>query len=132
MTNPILYKSSCINGSIIAFLLAYAYYKNLLPKYIIGLILTVVITSILNHKTTNKIAKWCDRIFAFVSILALGYYIYTSKKSNRILMFFLLFLICSFYLIAKQKNIQIQRQNKAHFLAHVCATGLILLIVVNK
>ena len=137
MTNPILYKSSCINGSIIAIILSYAYYKNLLPKYIIALLLTVIITSILNHNTTNKVSKWCDRIFAFITIAALGYYIYTNNQQNKTTkytMFALLFAICCLYLFAKQKQIQDQKevQNKAHLLVHICATLLILLIIFQR
>ena len=134
MTNLILYKSSCVNGSLIAILLAYAYFKNLVPKYIIAFLLTVIITSIINHKTTNKVAKWCDRVFAFITIVALGCYIYTNNqqtKTTKCTMFVLLFAICALYLFAKQKQIQDQKevQNQAHLLVHICATLLILLIV---
>jgi uncharacterized membrane protein YfcA len=137
MTNPILCKSSCINGAIITIILACAYSKNLLPNYIIALLLTVIITSILNHRTTNKAAKWCDRIFALLSIVALGYYIYTNKsasKSIKYIMFGLLFAICALYLIAKQKQMQgqIETQNQSHLLAHICATILILIIVIHR
>ena len=134
MTNTILCKSSCINGSIIAILLAYAYFKNLLPKYIIAFLLTVIITSIINHNTTNGVAKWCDRIFAFITIVVLGYYIYTNNnqiKPMKYTMFALLFAICALYLIAKQKQTQGQYelQNQVHLLTHICATILMVLIV---
>ena len=134
MTNPILYKSSCINGSIIAIILSYAYYKNLLPKYVIALLLTIIIPSILNHNTPNKVAKWCDRILAFIGIVALGCYIHTNNQQNKTIkytMFALLFAICSLYFLAKQKQIQgqIEVQTRVHLLVHICATLLILLII---
>ena len=133
MTNLILFKSSCINGTLIASFLAYAYYYRLLPKYIIAILLTVIGTSLLNHKTTNTVAKWCDRIFAFITISSLGIYIYSTKKTNRISMFILLFLICAFYYLAK---VILPRQtyisNTFHILSHISATGLIIMIVVNK
>lgn len=133
MTNLILFKSSCINGTLIASFLAYAYYYRLLPKYIIAILLTVIATSLLNHKTTNKVAKWCDRILAFSSILFLGIYIYSTKKTNRAIMFILLFLICAFYYIAKiiLPN-QTYISNTFHILTHISSTVLILMIVVNK
>lgn len=132
MTNLILFKSSCINGTLIASALAYAYYYRLLPKYIIAILLTVIGTSLLNHKTTNKVAKWCDRILAFLSILFLGIYIY-SKETNRAIMFILLFLICAFYYLAKVIiPIQTHISNTFHILSHISATGLIIMIVVNK
>lgn len=133
MTNLILFKSSCINGTLIASFLAYAYYYRLLPKYIIAILLTVIATSLLNHKTTNKVAKWCDRILAFSSILFLGIYIYSTKKTNRVIMFILLFLICAFYYIAKiiLPN-QTYISNTFHILTHISSTVLILMIVVNK
>jgi hypothetical protein len=132
MTNLILFKSSCINGTLIASILAYAYYYRLLPKYIIAFLLTVIATSLLNHKTTNKLAKWCDRIFAFLSILFLAIYIY-SKEANRTIMFLLLFLICAFYYLAKVilPN-QTHISNTFHILSHISATVLIIMIVVNK
>ena len=137
MTNLILYKSSCVNGSLIAILLAYAYFKNLLPKYIIAFLLTVIITSIINHKTTNKVAKWCDRVFAFITIVALGCYIYTNNnhsKSMKCTMFALLFVICTLYLIAKQKQKQgkYKVQNQVHLLTHICATILMVLIIFQR
>ena len=131
MTNPILYKSSCINGSLIAIFLSYAYYKNLLPTYIIAILLTVILTSILNHKITNNLAKWCDRVLAFVAIVALSFCIYKTKttKLNQYLMFVLLFLICALYLFAKQTN---TISNICHLSAHICATILIFLIILNR
>ena len=93
MTNLVLFKSSCINGTFIGSILAYAYYYRLLPKYIIAVLLTVIGTSLLNHKTTNTVAKWCDRVFSILSISFLGIYIYSTKKTNRVSMFILLFLI---------------------------------------
>ena len=137
MTNLILFKSSCINGTLIASFLAYAYYYRLLPKYIIAILLTVIATSLLNHKTTNKVAKWCDRIFAFSSILFLGIYIY-SKETNRAIMFILLFFICAFYYIAKVIPNLIKDENTKklsntfHILTHISSTGLIIMIIVNK
>ncbi len=133
MTNLILFKSSCINGTLIEYFLAYSYYYRLLPKYIIAILLTVIATSLLNHKTTNKVAKWCDRILAFSSILFLGIYIYSTKKTNRAIMFILLFLICAFYYIAKiiLPN-QTYISNTFHILTHISSTVLILMIVVNK
>ena len=141
MTNLILFKSSCINGTLIASALAYAYYYRLLPKYIIAILLTVIGTSLLNHKTTNKLAKWCDRILAFSSILFLGIYIY-SKETNRVSMFILLFCICAFYYLAKVippqslfpsfSPVTTQINDICHILSHISATGLIIMIVVNK
>lgn len=133
MTNLILFKSSCINGTLIGSILAYVYYYRLLPKYIIAILLTVIVTSLLNHKTTNKLAKWCDRIFAFLSILFLGIYIYSTKKTNQVIMFLLLFLICVFYYLAKiiLPN-QTYISNTFHILSHISATGLIIMIVLNK
>ena len=132
MTNLILFKSSCINGTLIVAILAYAYYYRLLPKYIIAIILTVIGMSLLNHKTTNKVAKWCDRIFAFLSILFLGFYIY-SKKTNRAIMFLLLFLICAFYYLAKVILLKQTYISKAcHILSHIFATILIFMIVINR
>jgi xanthine/uracil permease len=132
MTNLILFKSSCINGTLIASILGYAYYYRLLPKYIIAIILIVIGTSLLNHQTTNKLAKWCDRIFAFLSILFLGIYIY-SKETNRAIMFILLFLICAFYYLAKVILLkQTYISNACHILSHISATGLILMIVINR
>ena len=138
MTNLILFKSSCINGTLIASALAYAYYYRLLPKYIIAILLTVIGTSLLNHKTTNKVAKWCDRILAFLSILFLGIYIYSTKKTNCVIMFLLLFLICVFYYLAKiipnlikYENTR-KLSNTCHIFSHISATGLIIMIVLNK
>jgi len=132
MTNLILFKSSCINGTLIAFCLAYAYYYKLLPKYIIAILLTVIGTSLLNHKTTNKVAKWCDRVFAILSILFLGIYIY-SKETNRAIMFILLFCICAFYYLAKViLPVKTHISNTFHILSHISATGLIIMIIVNK
>lgn len=133
MTNLILFKSSCINGTLIASILTYAYYYRLLPKYIIAIILTVIGMSLLNHKTTNKVAKWCDRIFAFLSILFLGFYIYSAKKTNRLIMFLLLFLICAFYYLAKVILLkQTYISNTFHILSHIFATILIFMIVINR
>ena len=133
MTNLILFKSSCINGTLIASILAYAYYYQLLPKYIIAILLTVIATSLLNHKTTSRMVKWCDRFFVFLSILVLCMYIYSTKKTNQVIMFLLLFLICVFYYLAKVilPN-QTHISNTFHILSHISATVLIIMIVVNK
>jgi hypothetical protein len=133
MTNLVLFKSSCINGTLIGSILAYAYYYKLLPKYIIAVLLTVIGTSLLNHKTTNTVAKWCDRIFAILSISFLSIYIYSTKKTNRVSMFILLFLICAFYYLAKvilPKQAYIS--NTFHIFSHISATGLIIMIVINR
>ena len=132
MTNLILFKSTCINSILIVSILGYAYYYRLLPKYIIAIILIVIGTSLLNHQTTNKLSKWCDRIFAFLSILFLGIYIY-SKETNRAIMFILLFCICAFYYLAKViLPVKTHISNTFHILSHISATGLIIMIVVNK
>ena len=141
MTNLILFKSTCINSILIVSILGYAYYYRLLPKYIIAILLIVIGTSLLNHQTTNKLAKWCDRIFAFLSILFLGIYIY-SKETNRAIMFILLFLICGFYVLSKVippqslfpsfSPVTTQINDICHILSHIFATILIIMIVINK
>jgi hypothetical protein len=128
-----LYKSSLINGILILFILFYALYLKNLPKYIIGILLLVVVTSLMNHGMSDENIKWMDRIIAIAAISALAYYINDKHKKNYVLIV-MLALVCVFYLIAKfmKNNLNDRDYVYFHILSHVFATMLIFWIVIMK
>lgn len=131
--DSLLYKSSLINGILILFILFYALYLKNLPKYIIGILMLVVITSLMNHGMSDGNVKWMDRIIAIAAISVLAYYINDKHKNNYILIV-MLALICVFYLIAKfmKNNLNDRDYVYFHILSHVFATILIFWIVIMK
>ena len=131
--DTLLYKSSLINGILIIFILFYALYRKNLPKYIIGILLLVVLTSLMNHRMSDENIKWLDRIIAIAAIGALAYHI-NAKHENNSLLVVMLFLVCAFYLIAKimKNNLNDRDYVYFHMMSHVFATILIFWIVVKK
>jgi hypothetical protein len=108
MADPILFNSACFHGFIVAGILLYAFYTTRLPKYLIALLATVIITSVWNHGVSNDLAKWCDRTAVTITIIALSLYIYQTKQVSNIYILFLLFIVGGLYFTAKN----IKRKNK--------------------
>jgi len=131
--DTLLYKSSLINGIVIIFILFYALFWESLPKHIIGILLLVVLTSLMNHGMSDEKIKWMDRIIAVFAIGALAYYINVKYRNNHVLMVILV-LVCAFYLIAKLMKNNLNNRDYVffHIMAHVFATMLIFWIVLNK
>jgi len=79
--NTVLLYSSITIGVIMVCISIYFYHIELLPLYIITYI--GIITSIVNHSTTNEIAKWVDRFtMAFLCIVYI-FYCYRMKHSTK-------------------------------------------------
>jgi hypothetical protein len=96
-----LFNSSCVHGFIVACILLYAFFTTRLPKYLIALLATVIITSVWNHGVSNDLAKWCDRTAVTITIIALSLYIYQTKQVSNIYILFLLFIVVGLYFTAK-------------------------------
>lgn len=130
MADPILFKSSCFHGFVIAFILMYAFYKTRLPKYLIALLSTVIITSLWNHGISNNLVKWCDRVAVTITIIALCIYIYKNKFFSQTLLFLLLVAIIALYFTAKILKVKNKEYIWFHLAMHVVATILIAYIVI--
>jgi hypothetical protein len=74
--NRVLLQSSVFHGIILWGLIAVTYPQ--LPVWIIVGIILVVMTSCWNHGSTNKIAKWCDRVITAGIALILLYVLLTE------------------------------------------------------
>ena len=124
MADPTLYNSTCIHGFLILCALIYGYTNKLLPNHIILIVSLVVLSSLINHKSSHDWIKWGDRILATVAILALG--IHIIDKEAWILLV-PLFAIVGFYGLAKYwKGRGDSFYLHAHCLAHLCASVLII------
>jgi len=132
MADPILFKSSCFHGFMIAFVLMYAFYKTRLPKYLIALLATVIITSVWNHGGSNDLALWCDRAAVTITIIALSLYIYQTKQFSKSLFFLLLLSIIVSYFVAKILKIKNKEYVWYNLAMHSLATLLVIYLVISS
>jgi hypothetical protein len=130
MANSILFQSSCFHGFVIAFVLMYAFYRTRLPKYLIALLATVIITSIWNHGVSNNLAVWCDRAAVTITILALGLYIYQTKQFSESHLFLLLLAVVALYFVAKALKVKNNEYVWFHLAMHGIATLLVTYLVI--
>jgi len=129
MADPILFNSACFHGFIVAGILLYAFYTTRLPKYLIALLATVIITSVWNHGVSNDLAKWCDRTAVTITIIALSLYIYQTKQVSNNYILILLFIVVGLYFTAKILKEKTRWYVWFHLAMHVIATILITYIV---
>lgn len=127
MSDSILFQSSCFHGFVIAFVLMYAFYKTRLPKYLIALLATVIITSIWNHGVSNNLAVWCDRAAVTITIIALSLYIYQTNASY---LFLFLLAVVALYFIAKALKVKNNEYVWFHLAMHGLATLLVTYLVI--
>ena len=124
MADLTLYKSTCINGLLIMCALLYAYIKKRLPLPLIIVLSLVIVSSLINHTSSNMWLKWSDRILATIALTGLAFYIVEKKRP---ILFLPLVLIIGFYFLAKYwKNQDDSRYLYAHCLAHILATILVV------
>ena len=126
----ILFNSACFHGFIVAGILLYAFYTTRLPKYLIALLATVIITSVWNHGVSNDLAKWCDRTAVTITIIALSLYIYQRKHISNIYLLILLFIVSGLYFAAKILKVKNNNYVWFHLAMHAIATVLVAYIVV--
>ena len=132
MADPILFKSSCFHGFVIAFVLMYAFYKTRLPKYMIALLATVIMTSVWNHGDSNDLALWSDRAAVTITIIALSLYIYQTKQFSKNLFFLLLLSIIVLYFVAKALKVKNKEYVWFHLAMHGVATLLVVYLVISS
>lgn len=132
MADPILFKSSCFHGFVIAFVLMYAFYKTRLPKYMIALLATVIMTSVWNHGDSNDLALWSDRAAVTITIIALSLYIYQTKQFSKNLFFLLLLSIIVLYFVAKALKVKNKEYVWFHLAMHGLATLLVVYLVISS
>lgn len=132
MADPILFKSSCFHGFVIAFVLMYAFYKTRLPKYLIALLATVIMTSVWNHGGSNDLALWSDRAAVTITIIALSLYIYQTKQFSKSLFFLLLLSIIVLYFVAKALKVKNKEYVWFHLAMHGVATLLVVYLVISS
>lgn len=124
MADLTLYKSTCINGLIIMCALLYGYIKKRLPLPLIIILSLVIVSSLINHTSSNMWLKWADRILATIALAGLAFYI---VKKRALSLFLPLVLIIGFYFLAKYwKNHDDSRYLYAHCVAHILATLLVV------
>uniref|UniRef100_A0A6C0B6H3 Uncharacterized protein n=1 Tax=viral metagenome TaxID=1070528 RepID=A0A6C0B6H3_9ZZZZ len=124
MADLTLYKSTCINGLLIMCALLYGYIKKRLPLPLIIVLLLVIVSSLINHTTSNIWLKWGDRILATIALTGLAFYII---QKGALPLFLPLVLIIGFYFLAKYwKNQDESRYLYAHCVAHILATILVV------
>ena len=119
--NITLLLSSIISGLIISKII----YKKYNIKFykIYTLIIIGIITSILNHGTSNKYFKYLDRIIITLTIIY-TYYSIKNYKTRGILV-----LASGFYLISKISNFK-----KSKLYLHLCShlMGILLVYQIHK
>jgi hypothetical protein len=60
--------------------LIYAYIKKRLPLPLIIILSLVIVSSLINHTSSNMWLKWGDRILATIALAGLAFYI-TQKEA---------------------------------------------------
>ena len=116
--NKCLLLSSLICGILIL--------KNIYLKYnpdcdiLYKFVIIGIITSILNHGTTNKMFKYLDRLVITLTITYILYYYYISRKMIN----FKLILAISCYLSSKMYDNLIIR-NSLHLSSHVLSLSIL-------
>ena len=124
MADLTLYKSTCINGLLIMCALLYGYIKKRLPLPLIIVLSLVIVSSLINHTSSNMWLKWADRILATIALAGLAFYI---VEKEALPLFLPLVLIIGFYFLAKYwKNQDDSRYLYAHCVAHILATLLVV------
>lgn len=124
MADFTLYKSTCINGLLIMCALIYAYIKKRLPLPLIIVLSLVIVSSLINHTSSNMWLKWGDRILATIALAGLAFYII---QKEALPLFLPLVMIIAFYFLAKYwKNKGDVRYLYAHCIAHILATVLVV------
>jgi hypothetical protein len=132
--NSQLYYSSVIIGFIILFIIIFYYNPNLLLLYILTFV--GIITSIVNHGTTNNIAKYIDRIIIWVLLFVYLYYctLITNEKMQFISLC-IIFYMCIMYGLSKQseniKNMSDLSTN-IHNISHILFVILFIIITYNE
>lgn len=92
--------SSAIVGALLLLVSMTKYNEQLALLYQITYV--GIITSILNHMNTNNIAKYLDRFIMCVGTIIYVYYVFFIKsKPTQMLVFMLLSIAVSFYLLSK-------------------------------
>lgn len=128
--NDKLCYSSIIIGFIIIIISIYFNDCNLIPLYILTYI--GIITSILNHTTTNEFAKLLDRfIMVLTSIVYIYYCLNIKDTSIKVTAFIILFFTIITYFISKfiEKKYSKEISTNIHMLTHLLV--LFLFIVIN-
>lgn len=115
MANNKLYCSSMINGVI---QLLFLNYYNV-PIYFHLLINLGILTSILNHKFSNKYLKYLDRITMTFGVISHTMDIYNIF--NEYDLYFNLYLSVIFYFLAKVESDK-RESNICHIFSHIFLT----------
>ena len=120
--NKYLLCSSIICGIYILEIIYKKFNPNLIILY--KLIILGIITSILNHGTTNEFFKKLDRLIITINIIYIIYLINILNKNikKQIIGYFILAIIC--FLYSKiNKNIFIK--NILHLFSHILSIGIL-------
>ena len=132
--NEKLCYSSVIIGFIIIIISIYFNDCNLIPLYILTYI--GIITSILNHTTTNKSAKILDRfIMVLTSIVYIYYCVKIKNKTIKVTAFIILFFTIITYFISKflkKKKYSKEISTTIHMLTHLLVLFLFIIINFNN
>lgn len=135
--NTTLFYSSIIIGIVIIAISIYFYSQSLLPLYVITYI--GIVTSIMNHGLTSKVAKNLDRIIMLIS--AIIYIYYGVNMKNEIMQMATLSavgIMALLYVSSKyiKENVYSDSDNKLptyiHIMVHIISLLLFCGIVINE
>ena len=135
--NTTLFYSSIIIGIVIIAISIYFYSEPLLPLYVITYI--GIVTSIMNHGLTSKVAKNLDRIIMLIS--AIIYIYYGVNMKNEIMQMATLSavgIMALLYVSSKyiKENVYSESDNKLptyiHIMVHIISLLLFCGIVINE
>lgn len=120
--NPVLFQSSLFLGLLHVIAVVHFY-----PGLWIALVyLGGVITSLLNHGLTSKIAKWTDRTWMTIGVITDIIFILsipllaTRVTGIALVIAYVLLYFVAKYLVSKKKDKQ--KGNLPHILTHILAT----------
>jgi hypothetical protein len=124
MANIILYKSSCVSAFI-----HILFFINIKCEYdiLFYIIISGLITSILNHKYTDDMLKYLDRLMMCIGATNHIYYIYFHIYYFILYIFLLLCILL--YLCAKI-TISKQHSNILHMLSHFLLTIVHIILLI--